>query len=723
MATAPQAIQQGITQTRLVNNKILSTVKYGKILNLNNNTDYSISPNSVKLLPTISNDGNYVKLYTETNMSINVGDFVYIMYDENQIADGIHTGETILDSYYEFSGCTDWIYLYQEQGYEVLSINETNNEITIKRLHDSTLNNAKLYNHYLCKIYVNTMEFFGGWIDGVCFRTVDLNSVSDTYIDIDIKQCIVLSGGTVTGMTAFYIDMRDKYDSQYVSVNSQLTSLTQKSTSNINPYKYKDFYDNTVKNPVTSFFTYNNKEYGYTYVNYTNFYNSKINNGYYKYCTFSGGTIYNGNFVECEFIDVSVQSGSFVNCTINDASTWYYGIWYGSGVTAFGPNTWYNGIWNEGIFSGKTWVTGIFNGGIFEDSTWINGIFNGGSQSKFDDGYANFRRSYWSGGTFNSGGMGESYWLNGKFNGGLLENSTWETGIFNNGIFKNSTWVYGTFNNGGFEFSTWTDGIFNNGYFSNSLWTTGTFNKGTFNTGVYTGSTFLTSGLTYKWMDGTFNGGTFLNSYWVDGIFNNGIIKNSMWSGGTFNFGYFNNSMWVHGNWNNGVVNNSVFHKVNWVKGTFNSGYMGREFNVSDDTLVDVPEVYWSGGTFNSGVFGNENCITPPNYDNEELRCTSFPSKIFWYGGDFYGGKFYTNYSSACINNPISLHTFKTDKNSGGFIDGLFHEGYFNSVYLGGHWVNGWFHNRVYNWSDQIIPFSVKYNYYIKSIGNQYNND
>ena len=75
-----QATQQGIIGQQIFLNKYTNQ-KYGQVLNLNNNTNYSMSPNSVKLLPVVSNDRNYVKLYTETSSSIEIGDTVYIMYD------------------------------------------------------------------------------------------------------------------------------------------------------------------------------------------------------------------------------------------------------------------------------------------------------------------------------------------------------------------------------------------------------------------------------------------------------------------------------------------------------------------------------------------------------------------------------------------------------------------------------------------------------------------
>jgi hypothetical protein len=682
-----QATQQGIIgQQIFINNQQFSNQKYGEVLNLNNNTKYSISPNAVKLLPLVSNDKNYVKLYTERNASVNIGDMVYIMYDENMSYDPddknvYPTGRTILDSYYEFSGCTDWIYLKQIQGYEVIDINETNNEITIKRFYDSSLNDVKLYNHYLCKIYVNEMKFYGGWIDGVCFRTVELNNTTDTFIDVDIKQCIVLSG-----TSSFFTDMKDKYDSQYVSVNSDLTAKTKKIPM-VNPYKYQssNVVSTVQPTPTTSYFTYNNKSFGYSYLYFTKFYNSKIENGYYSNCIISGGTITSGNFVNCNIYDATVQSGSFVNCTINPNTTWYYGIWFGSGSTSFGPSVWYNGVWNEGLFSGKTWMTGIFNAGVFRDSVWKNGIFNGGG-SMFYTNNGNFINSFWSGGTFNFGYFKDSIWLSGRFNGGQIEDSNWFGGTFNSGTFLNSFWSGGTFNNGTFNRSFWFDGNFNNGNFNNSIWYNGFFNNGIFKTG-YGGDVFQVSATTYKWYNGTFNYGEFRNSIWLNGTFNGGLFdKNSLWSGGTFNFGEFDDSVWLYGNWNNGVVNNSIFHRCNWKQGTFNSGQMGKEYYISNPFILSPPAICWSGGTFNSGIFGS----AIPNS----------LSKIFWFGGDFFGGRFY-NY----------LYPTKPTTQTSGFFDGIFHEGFFYGDYWGGHWISGYFSNTAYNHTNQLIPVSVRYNY------------
>lgn len=684
--------------------------KFGEILNINNNTKYSISPNSVKLLPTISNDGNFVKLYTETNMSINKGDYVFIMYDDNQSYDGAKTGQTILDNYYEFSGCTDWFYLKQNQGYEVLNTNDSNNEITIKRYYDSTLNNIKLYNHYLCKIYVNKINFYGGWIDGVCFRSVNLNSQTDTYVDIDIKQCIILSGGTNIGTTAYYIDIKDKYDNKYVSVNSQISPLTKKS---INPYKYKNYnYDSRNENPVTSYLTINNKEYGYTNIFYTKFLNSIINNGYYTNCIFSDGTIKNGNFINCKFYNVIVESGNFTNCIIDSTSTWYNGIWYGGDKDCFGPTIWWNGIWNEGVFSEKTWTTGIFNKGVFENSIWNNGIFNGISSIFLIDDNPSFIKSDWNSGTFNGNSISSSNWYGGTFNGKMFkDNSIWNGGSFNNGLFQNSTWYSGFFNNGNFENSTWNSGTFNNGNFNNSIWITGTFNNGVFNTGVFTDDFFKSSGLTNKWIDGTFNGGKFINSFWSNGVFNNGDFTNSMWYNGNFNYGNFNNSTWIYGNWANGVVNNSIFHHVDWSKGTFNSGIMGKKMKITSTIIYDLPYVMWYGGTFNNGIFGNSDNIF---YDRDyESGCTPTYSTIKWLSGDFYGGSFFTNrYYERLLRQDL-------DSEGGGFYGGIFHEGYFYGVLLGnpnfnGQWVNGFFDNRPdFNWTNQIITIATNKNYQI----------
>ena len=692
-----QATQHGIVGQQIFLNQSYTNQKYGQALNLSNNTNYSISPNAVKLLPIVSNDRNYVKLYTETNASVEIGDMVYIMFDNNMSADPIQqnsTGMTILDSYYEFSGCTDWIYLNQIQGYEVFDIDETNNTITIKRFYDSSLNGVQLYNHYIGKIYVNKINFYGGWIDGVMFRNVNLNSITDTYIDVDIKQCIILSGGTTTGVTAYYIDMRDKYDSQYVSVNSNLTFQTQ---SKMSPYKYNS--TNIIQpnqNLTSSYFTYNNNSFGYSYLYFSKLFNSRIDNGYYNNCIISGGTITNGNFTNCTIYDTEIQSGSFINCTINSNCNWYYGIWSGSGITSFGPSVWYNGVWNEGIFSGKTWVSGIFNSGVFTDSLWVSGIFNGGGSIFNPNNQENFKNSYWSGGTFNNGYMKDCIWIKGTFNAGIMEENDWFNGTFNGGTFLNSYWTKGIFNNGLFTTSYWFDGNFNNGTFSNSIWYDGYFNNGLFKTG-YGGDVFQVSATTNKWYNGTFNFGEFNSSIWLGGTFNNGFIENSLWSGGTFNYGEFNDSLWIDGNWNNGIVNNSIFNRCNWKNGTFNSGYMGKEYLITDPTIPTLPIIYWSGGTFNNGIFGSK--FTLPTQK----------SISFWYGGDFYGGKFYNYLYPTPPGYPSSFGTYP------GFYDGVFHEGLFYGDYWGGHWVNGFFGGN--NHTSQIIPHSYKYNINLYGIG------
>jgi len=629
-------------------------------INSYNNTSYSQSPNAVKLLNPITNNNGKIKLYTEINSNIRVGDRVFIMYNQTGVTT-THTDGIILDNFLEFSGCTNYIYLPQLQGYKVLEINEKNNEITIDRYYDSRFVGKNIYDHYIAEIYINNFNIEGGEMDGTEIRVANFNNATNSSIDINLIQSIVFSGNS------FFLRYEDKYDSLYVTTNSSLnTGIT---LSTYKPYTYMGSKIlNQDPTPTASYYTSNNNGYGYNYIFNNHLYDCRIDNGYYENCNLNDCIINGGIFYNCLVSGATINGGTFNNTYISSDSYWFYAIWSGG---TFTQDIWYDGIWNGGDFIGKEWRNGTFNNGNFSGSTWRNGLFQGGIMNS----------STWSGGTFSNGSINNSIWLNGNFNGGNMTQCTWYDGNCNGGTLLNTNWTTGNFNGGTFSNGIWANGFFNNGNFLSSYWNGGTFNNGIFNSNnnasSISGGTLTYTPLINYWKDGVFNNGTFSNSVWSGGTFNNGnFADSSLWSGGTFNYGNFTNSSWLNGNFINGMVTNSYFHNVNWTTGVWNSGTLGVTLNTSD-----YPVLSWSGGTFNAGVFGDKSS-----------------TNAYWWNGDFYGGTFFCDFTG-CPSPSANC----------GFFNGTFHGGDFRGILRGGVWITGTFNgcNMTYILTNSAIQINI----------------
>lgn len=637
-----------------------------EILNVYNNVDYVKSANAVKLLPIISNNQGKMKIYTELNSNIKVGDKIFFMY--NDITPS-NSRDLILDNYLEFSGCTDWELLIQMQGYKVLEINDSNNEITINRYYDKRYNNRFIYDHYISKIYTRNLILSEGELDGVLCRQIGLNNSGNTTLYIKLTQIINFSGNS------YSVLCNNKYDSEYISLNSILsTGSTQKST--YKPYQYRsEVISNFDQTPSTSYYTYNNNNYGYNYIYNNSFEYGIIDNGNFENCTFKYLEINNGIFKNCTFSGCTINNGEFTNCTVDIDSCWFYGQWNGGNID-LRKNDWINGIWNSGDFpSGKKlngdtirWKNGTFNSGNFTESNWMDGTFQGGKMSNCT----------WSNGKFNGGEIVLCTWENGIFNGGLMRNCYWKNGTCNGGSILNTTWITGTFNNGDFTSSTWFNGTFNNGSFYNSYWENGNFYNGVFNSinsceSIINGE-LIYSNLNRYWNNGNFYNGTFQNSVWKNGTFYNGTFQtNSLWSGGTFKNGSFNNSYWLYGNFENGNVLDSYFHNVNWTSGTWTGGQLGTPLNLGSSNQ-EQPTIHWSGGTFNSGIFGNGYMISDP------YGGVSYNTNVNWYNGTFYNGTFYSYYTGCTSYYGV-----------GGFYNGIIYYCNFYGTLWGGAWQNGVF--------------------------------
>lgn len=623
----------------------LSSIPQENKLNSYNDTVYSKSPNAVKLLPVLSNNNGKIKLYTEINSNLKVGDVVYIMYDEYN--DETHDDIIIIDSYLEFTGCTNNIYLKQMQGYKIIEIGGNNNEITIDRYFDSRFDGKKIYNHYISRIYVRNIIFSGGEIDGASILKGIFNDESESLIDINLVQSVILSGNS------YYMKYKDKYDKLYMTTNSELnTGYTE---TEYKPYIYKGVESTMDQSPSVSFYTNNNNYFGYNYIYNNDLNNCRIENGYYNNCTINNCIINGGVFINCQISSTIINDGSFYDSPLSNDCYWFYGTWSGG---TFNLDTWYNGVWNNGNFIGKDWRNGVFNDGYFSGSTWRNGLFQGGV----------FTNSTWVNGVFSGGDIINSNWNDGIFNGGNMYQCEWDTGSCNGGLLFNVNWVDGIFNNGTFENGVWDNGTFNDGNFLTSRWNNGIFNNGKFksqnNVPLISSYVFDEDAVSNKdkyWYNGVFNGGVFTNSIWVNGIFKNGdFIERSLWSGGTFLSGNFKESSWINGIFENGVATESYFHNVEWIYGIWNGGTLGVP-------LKDItPTVIWRDGIFNRGTFGYKGSISPP-YNNVE-----------WHKGSFYNGYFYTYYEN-CASGPWY----------GGFSGGTFYDGYFDGVFWRGTWVNG----------------------------------
>lgn len=659
-----------ITTPVFQSSDILSQITQQEKINVFNSTEYSLSPNSVKLLPFITNNNGKVRLYTEVNSNIKVGDRVFIMFDPTGGTSG-YTDSYIMDNYLEFLSCTDYIYLPQLQGYKVIEIIDDNNEITIDRHYDSRFVDKKLYNHYISEIYIRNIEVSGGEFDGVSILKGEFNTGQDLSIDINLVQAIILSG------TSYYIRYKNKYDNKYISTNSSantgITLFTYK------PYIYAGVQTlNQDPTPVSSYFSYNNKNYGYNYVYYNKIRESEINIGYYNNCTIINCNIAGGYFTNCIISGCTIKGGVFYNSPLDQNCTWLYGIWSGG---TFPLSVWYDGIWNGGVFgSGKDWRNGIFNDGSFSGSTWRNGYFQGGSMwgstwsgGTFNGDYAYIEKTEWMGGTFNAGSMTSCNWKNGTCNGGNLQNVTWTTGTFNGGTMNSSTWINGTCNNGTIYDTRWDNGTFNGGTYKTSF-KIPSLSGGTYVDAIGPVTTdqqpnyinYTSILLTGKyWKNGTFNGGTFNNAIWSGGTFNDGSFINSLWMSGTWNYGTIKESSWIEGYFMNGIANRCYFHNVQWKNGIWNDGTLGVILS------GETPSIDWYNGIFNNGVFG--------------YGGSASDGYIRWWNGKFNNGYFYNGQDYiGDVRNCNGTHY-------GGFSGGTFYDGYFYGSFWRGIWVNGTF--------------------------------
>lgn len=534
-------------------------------------SDYNT--NSVEILSKVINDSNYIKIFTNVNGNFVVGDYVYI---SSLNSNDINADLDNFINYFLYSGETiqgqSFFYLDGDkytQGYEVLSVDTTNNGITINREYSTLKDYAELTpnNFYIGKTYFVYSEIDNSKVNSTILK----NSKIGLNGDVEWIQGVLFDG------VVSNLNIVDKYDSKHISLNSEF----QNENGN-----------------VVSKYSYNNNGYGYSlFYGFNNaivFSNTTINNGFFNNCILNAEIgvsgedltkINNGYFKNCEFNNIFIiNNGNFVDSRINSIDTiWNYGIFdSSSSFTDFKPQIWYDGIWYKGSTPlNLKWLNGSFYGDSFSDSCeWENGEFNGNE----------FNGTVWKNGSFNKGVYKSVFWNNGIFNSGTFSStSTWKTGVFNGGTFS-GTWLDGIFNGGVFNGLNWTTGIFNGGVFSSGTWLDGEFNGGSFENG------------TSVWRNGSFYNGDFKNSNWDNGDFYNGNLINTTWLDGTFHYGTMYSVIWRNGTVKNCISYNSDFDTVTWVNGIFNGGNFAKVSGQWDNGSFN-DGVFLVGGTFNSGYF------------------------------------------------------------------------------------------------------------------------
>lgn len=540
----------------------------------------NFTKNAVRILPKIYNSENKVVIYTEFDGFFEVGDKLYIMV--NNIGVNFSQEYYKLDSYYNRGNENSSIgYTLLEKDNNLLKLDINYDELGLTNLIEDC---------YIGRVYIKDSIIENSTINGVSFHNVNFNI--NSKLNLIWKQGIIFK---VSGDSISNIDFKDKYDSNFLILKSEI-----------------------IGNNVESFYTYNNYKIGLSYININgnliSLNNCNIYSGTYESCIIKGTDVYinGGKLIECIIgnIDDNITvNGSYLyncNCTYNVLSKlkWLNGKWYYDLPIAvdnpFNFIEWVDGVWEYGIFPQKVWYNGRFINGTFNGLIWYNGIFNNGI----------FNYSIWNNGYFNGGTIIDSDWNNGVFNNGSIDNnSTWSNGIFNNGEFKNSIWVNGIFNGGIISNCIWSGGTFNNGKITDfTIWYNGIFKNGIFDDNSI-------------WNNGVFHNGTFNKSIWNNGKFYNGSIFDSEWHNGEMFFGTVINLKWSDGTWHNGIANLIDFYAGDWEDGIFNSGRF-------------YGSATWYNGSFNNGYFGTIDSPIKPNWINGIFYNGEFNGK--WIRGTFY---------------------------------------------------------------------------------------
>jgi len=408
--------------------------------------------NAVKLLPKIDifnlSSNDYIMLYTEIDSHIEIGDNIFITLD-GEIED--MTGDQITLDNYQISKSSDSLYSVETQGYTVIYVDKNKNVIVIDKLitdileKNENINEKILGEHYISKVSCNNINFSKGEIDSTLIKDVNMN------VD-EIENNIIWIQSVILGGKIFETDIKDKYDSNYISQNAT--------------------YDEDTKD-VTYFFTLNNTIIGVSN-GYSYFYNLSetilyyfsncgIDNGNFTNCSFTnnGESITNGYFDNCEYDNCEIDGGyhkdiislgeslwnnGFFDCDpdtgyIFDLTHWYDGVFVNGYFGSIDNSPiWHDGIFNNGIWDSYKWITGTFNNGIFGSNGNSSGTISNKLYSSYESSMGITRRDE-DGNIIDTDPKKYVYtdWEDGNFNGGIIIRTNWKKGRMKNGVILDST--------------------------------------------------------------------------------------------------------------------------------------------------------------------------------------------------------------------------------------------------------------------------------------------
>jgi len=346
--------------------------------------------NAVKLIPKIDAFNGYIKLYTELDSHIEVGDTVFITYSGNT-AD---LGELDLDNLYYVSFRDENFYNNYAQGYNVLYVEKNNNSFVIDREIISIPIGSKLDGYYVSTVVGDSINIFDGIVDGSYLKNSIINPAS--YDDVKLKQAVVY-GGEINN-----INFCHKYETGYVSL------LLDYDSDNNTFIKYSNL---------------NNSNYGYSFLH--NVLDGNAINGCNIYC---------GNFFNCDIASVDtkfIRGGYFYSCYIDNYEI--FDGYFHNTQQLENSCVWKNAKWDGGVFTLDNWTSGSFISGTFgnnNDAVWENGTFYDGV----------WEGRYWINGNF-SGGQFKGQ--DSQLIGGQITYTEWLDGNFINGKMYNADFYSG----------------------------------------------------------------------------------------------------------------------------------------------------------------------------------------------------------------------------------------------------------------------------------------
>jgi len=467
---------------------------------------------AVKLIPKIDSYNGYIRLYTERDSHIEVGDTVFITYS----GDTSTLGDFDLDNLYYVSFTDENFYNNYAQGYDVLYVNKNNNSFVIDRQIISIPKNSRADGYFVSTFVADKTNIFDGVVDGALLK----NSVIDpvTYDDVNLTQAVVF-GGEINNLTKC-----SKYPVNYISLL----------------LNYNEDDDTFIK-----YSNLNNNGYGYSY-----FYDILDNSSYngIRNCNF-----FYGNYFNCDISSVDLR---FIKG----------GYYYQSYIDNYEI---YDGYFHDldELTNSCVWLNGKWDGGVFTLGNWTNGSFISGTFGNNDD-------AVWENGTFFDGVWAGRFWINGNFSGGIFkgQDSVYESGQITYTEWLDGNFIDGKMLNTDF-YLTGTTGIGNSFYVKNINVSGGELYSASINSGKITGGDFYDcsiknanicdgdfianeENLDYQYnrlANCTIYGGNFLGEWWkptydlVTSAFTSSVyglneICDSTIYGGEFRYTHFHNN-------------------------------------------------------------------------------------------------------------------------------------------------------------------------------------